>query len=71
MTAMPLLLSQEVRSPLVGIGKCILYGALYVGANLAFAEAARQDLIVPWAPIIPHLAFLCLGTWRFVYKMET
>lgn len=71
MCTIPLLVSQEIRSPLVGIAQCILYGAAYLGANLACAEAARQELFFVWAPALPHLIFLAMGVRRYFFTMET
>ncbi|MCZ7648590.1 MAG: LptF/LptG family permease [Planctomycetota bacterium] len=71
MLAIPVLVKHEVTSSLVGIGKCILFGVAYVGANMGVAEVARQGLLFAAAPILPHLLFLIMGTWRYWLRMET
>ncbi len=71
MVCIPLLASQEVKSPFVGIAKCITFGALYLGLNMGVSEAARQELIFSAAPILPHLFFLGLGVWQYFFRMET
>ena len=68
--AVPLLLSEESQGPLAGIGYSILVGGFYWGVSLAFNAAASHGFPV-WSPVIPHIAFLFIGRWRFYVKMET
>ena len=68
--AVPLLLSEESQGPLAGIGYSILVGGLYWAISLAFNAGASFGLPV-WSPVIPHVAFLVIGRWRFYTRMET
>ncbi|MFH0937906.1 MAG: LptF/LptG family permease [Planctomycetota bacterium] len=70
-TAIPLLLKEEVRRPLVGVGGCILLGAMYWCLNLISVEAARGQWLPTWAPVLPHLLFLGLGYRQYYATMET
>ena len=69
--SIPMLVRGEVKSPLVGVAKCVGFGALYLVLGIAFAELARQGLAPSWAPVVPHLLFLGMATWLYGLRMET
>jgi lipopolysaccharide export system permease protein len=71
MVAIPLLVAQQTRSLLLAVGWCVVYGACYLGPYLLSVEAARLGYVSAWFPVLPHLAFLVLGVWRYTVKMET
>ena len=70
-TAVPLLLSEESSGPLAGIGWSILISAAYCALNMIFVNAANGFTLPVWAPVIPHLGFLCAGFTRYYIRMET
>jgi lipopolysaccharide export LptBFGC system permease protein LptF len=72
-SAIPLLLKEEVRRPLLGVGFSILLGALYWALNVGSVEAARVNLfhLPTWTPLFPHILFLCFGFWQYHVAMET
>jgi lipopolysaccharide export LptBFGC system permease protein LptF len=71
MVALPLIVRLEVTSLLLGIGWCIVCGAVYVGLILATTEAAREEVAPAWFPVLPHAVFLVLGVWRYAFRTET
>ena len=70
-SAIPLLLREEVRRPLLGVGFSILLGALYWALNIGSVEAARANYLYCWAPVWPHGLFLVFGFWQYYWVMET
>jgi lipopolysaccharide export LptBFGC system permease protein LptF len=71
MVTIPLLVGHQTRSLLLAVGWCVVYGACYVGPYFLIVGAARQGYVAAWFPVLPHLAFLVLGVWRYTLKMET
>ena len=69
--AVPLLLREETRRPLLGVGLSILLGAAYWSCNIGCVEAARENMLPCWAPLLPHALFLVIGFRHYYLKMET